>query len=188
MTRSDLPRPIGGKQSASNHSSIPLFALMASASVMLMLHASLHSSILASLIFLTVASILWRKEVGSLLNWIGRWGNRHGIDIFTLVFVVVGIVFWVDYMATPASAQFFSRAESWMTGAFPGVDAAVVQLVFNVLRGIFIIYLGISLVRVIAAARNDEDWQTLARTPLIILIAVTLGDILAGLITGGGAA
>lgn len=55
---------------------------------------------------------------------------------------------------------------------------------FNVLRGLFLLYVGISLVRVINSARNDEDWQTIARTPLIIIIAVTAGDILTTLITG----
>jgi len=37
---------------------------------------------------------------------------------------------------------------------------------------------------VIQAARQDQDWQDLARTPLIIVIAVSLGDILATFITG----
>ena len=40
--------------------------------------------------------------------------------------------------------------------------------------------------KVIQAARQDEDWQNLARTPMIILIAITMGDILASLIVGNG--
>jgi len=85
----------------------------------------------------------------------------------------------------PAQAQFFQNAETWMTSQFAGAGEAI-PLVFNVLRGLFLIYLGISLVKVIQAARQDEDWQNLARTPMIILIAVTIGDILANLIIGGG--
>jgi hypothetical protein len=72
-----------------------------------------------------------------------------------------------------------------MTGQFPNAEQ-VIPLVFNVLRGLFVLYLGISLVRVVQAARQDDDWQNLARTPLIILIAVSMGDILAGMIVGGG--
>jgi hypothetical protein len=72
-----------------------------------------------------------------------------------------------------------------MTGQFPNANQ-VIPLIFNVLRGLFLLYLGISLVRVVQSARQDEDWQNLARTPLIILIAVTMGDILASMITGGG--
>jgi hypothetical protein len=62
----------------------------------------------------------------------------------------------------------------------------MIALTFNVLRGLFVIYLGISLVKVIQNARDGEDWQTLAKTPLIILVTVTLGDVLGGLITGNG--
>ncbi|MBP5974191.1 hypothetical protein HW132_15945 [Brasilonema sp. CT11] len=71
-----------------------------------------------------------------------------------------------------------------MTSQFSGTGEAI-TLVFNVLRGLFLLYLGISLVKVIQAARQDEDWQNLARTPMIILIAMTMGDVLANLIIGG---
>jgi hypothetical protein len=84
----------------------------------------------------------------------------------------------------PAHAQFFKTTETWLTGKFAGIDPTALGLVFNTLRAIFVLYLGISLVRVIAAARNDDDWQQLARIPLILVVTVTLGDLLAKLITG----
>lgn len=90
----------------------------------------------------------------------------------------------------PVHAQFFKSTETWMGGVFkPTGDGTadntkVIALIFNVLRGLFVIYLGIALVRVIQAARNDDDWQQLARTPLIIVVAVTIGDVLANIITG----
>jgi hypothetical protein len=83
-----------------------------------------------------------------------------------------------------ANAQFFKNAETWMKGKFTGADKAI-EIIFNVLRGLFLIYLGISLVKVIQAARQDQDWQDLARTPLIIVVAVALGDILSTFIVGG---
>ena len=82
-----------------------------------------------------------------------------------------------------ANAQFFKNAETWMKGKFTGADKAI-EIIFNVLRGLFLIYLGISLVKVVQAGRQDQDWQDLARTPLIIVIAVVLGDILATFIVG----
>ncbi|MCT7968392.1 hypothetical protein NG799_18960 [Laspinema sp. D1] len=97
----------------------------------------------------------------------------------------VFLVWWLDIFSGPGMAQFFQGGEDWMSQQFPEAGE-VVPLVFNVLRGIFLIYLGIALVRVINAVRQDEDWQTLARQPLIILIAVTLGDVLTNLIIGGG--
>ncbi|WP_180976851.1 hypothetical protein [Fischerella thermalis] len=73
-----------------------------------------------------------------------------------------------------------------MNSNFQGAGQAI-PLVFNVLRGLFLLYLGISLVKIIQAARQEEDWQNLARTPMIILVAVTVGDILTQLIIGTGA-
>ena len=70
-----------------------------------------------------------------------------------------------------------------MKGKLTGADKAI-EIIFNVLRGLFLIYLGISLVKVVQAGRQDQDWQDLARTPLIIVIAVVLGDILATFIVG----
>jgi hypothetical protein len=86
----------------------------------------------------------------------------------------------------PSHAQFFKTTESWLAGAFPNTVSTVIPLIFNVLRALFVIYLGIALVRVLQAARNDDDWQQLARTPLILVVTITIGDILASIITGAG--
>lgn len=139
------------------------------------------------------AIIAFRPESIKFLNWTQRWGGQYKVSMALLVFCLVGIVFFLDYTAAPAQAQFFNQTEAWLRSSFPinggagGGATDIYKLVFNTLRAIFVLYLAVSLVRVIAAARNDDDWQTLARTPLIILITVTLGDILAALITGGGA-
>ena len=99
---------------------------------------------------------------------------------------LIGMLFVLS--VEPAHAQFFQTTETWLSSKFNiggGTGGGnAVSIVFNVLRAIFIIYLGISLVRVIQSARNDDDWQQLARIPLILVVTVTLGDILAKLITG----
>lgn len=85
----------------------------------------------------------------------------------------------------PASAQFFNKTETWMNSAIPGMtDNTLVKLIFNVLRAIFVIYLGIALVKVIQAAREGEEWKSLATQPVIVFFTSTLGDVLAGIITG----
>ncbi|NJN08138.1 MAG: hypothetical protein HC815_09110 [Richelia sp. RM1_1_1] len=129
------------------------------------------------------AAITWRQQLDALFNVITKFSKRYNITSSALT--VLGTFLLLDALSTPAQAQFFQNAETWMSGQFAGADEAIV-LSFNVLRGLFILYLGISLVKVIQAARNDEDWQNLARTPMIILIAVTVGDILTNLIIGGG--
>jgi hypothetical protein len=127
--------------------------------------------------------IIWRRELDGLLNLCTKLNRRYKFTSPALI--MLGAFSFLDALSTPAQAQFFQNAQTWMTSNFSGAGQAI-PLVFNVLRGLFLIYLGISLVRVIQSARQDEDWQNLARTPMIILIAVTVGDILANLIIGSG--
>jgi len=100
----------------------------------------------------------------------------------------IGIGFLIGllliFTIEPAQAQFFNKTQTWLGGAIPGINASLVALIFNVLRALFVIYLGIGLVKVIQSARNDDDWQQLVRTPLILVVTVTMGDILAAVITG----
>jgi hypothetical protein len=101
--------------------------------------------------------------------------------------LVLGLLFgsslWMS-QTNPLFAQFFQVAEDFFTTTFP--DAGdVVPLVFGVIRALFLLYIAVSLVRVIQSARNDDDWQQLARAPMIIVMAVVIGDVLATLVIGG---
>ena len=102
---------------------------------------------------------------------------------------------WIS-AAAPSSAFFFQAAEQYVTQIFNGAaggaggGAAVttlIPLLFGTLRVIFVIYIGIALVRVISAFRNDEDWSTAARIPLITVLCIVIGDALSALIVQGAA-
>ncbi|XHX79271.1 MAG: hypothetical protein RBJ76_04885 [Stenomitos frigidus ULC029] len=120
-----------------------------------------------------------------------RWSPVGAM--FLLLAAAVGTIALFGHVE-PASAQFFQNTQTWMVnnlakgaGGSGGTGVAdMIALTFNVLRALFVIYLGISLVKVVQNARDGEDWQTLAKTPLIILVTVTLGDVLGALITGNG--
>jgi hypothetical protein len=56
--------------------------------------------------------------------------------------------------------------------------------VFNVLRALYLLYIAVALIGVINAVRKDEDWQVVARTPLLVVIAVTIADVLTSFIIG----
>ncbi|WP_460205333.1 hypothetical protein [Scytonema sp. NUACC21] len=167
--------------------SITIYPLMIGATVAMLVDMTLATSLVSCATFgiavFGTAAMVWLRELNHFFNWLTHFNRRY--KIATVLFTLVGAFFLLDALSTPASAQFFQSAETWMTGQFTGAGEAI-PLVFNVLRGLFLLYLGISLVKVIQAARQDEDWQNLARTPMIILIAVTMGDILANLIIGGG--
>ncbi len=82
-----------------------------------------------------------------------------------------------------ANAQFFQGAESYFTSNFSASSAGI-TVVFAALRALYIIYLAVSLIGAINAARADEDWLTVARTPTLVVVGVTLADILTTMITG----
>jgi hypothetical protein len=87
----------------------------------------------------------------------------------------------------PSQALFFNTAEQYVQQMFAingaqGVDTFI-PLIFGTLRVIFCIYIGIALIRVINAFRNDEDWTTAARIPLIVVLCIVMGDTLTTLIT-----
>ncbi len=86
---------------------------------------------------------------------------------------------------SPANAQFFGAAEDFFTATFE-VDEAVIGIVFGILRALFLLYLAIALIGIINAARNDQDWQTAARTPLMVAVTVAIGEVLTNMIVGEG--
>ncbi|NJO63912.1 MAG: hypothetical protein HC836_38745, partial [Richelia sp. RM2_1_2] len=126
------------------------------------INPSLSSFTTTGILISGVVAIALRKHLEALFKVITKFSKRYKITSSALT--VLGTFLLLDALSTPVQAQFFQNAETWMSGQFTGADEAIV-LSFNVLRGLFILYLGISLVKVIQAARNDEDWQNLARTP-----------------------
>lgn len=93
-------------------------------------------------------------------------------------------------VAFPSHALFFQAAEEYVQTIFAGANTGggaagvdgLIPLLFGALRVIFVLYIGIALVRVINAFRNDEDWQTAARIPLITVLCIVIGDALSTLI------
>lgn len=83
-----------------------------------------------------------------------------------------------------AYAQFFGGAEEFFTTTFGDAAGETIPIVFGVLRALFLLYIGVSLIRVINASRNDDDWQQLAKAPLIVVVAVVVADVLTTLVVG----
>jgi hypothetical protein len=128
------------------------------------------------------------QQIGQQINLPKRWL----ILLQILAVSIILSVFWLDFFAAPASAQFFGKAENFFkTTLTQGTDSnsnpqTAVSLIFNVLRAIYLLYIAISLIGVINAVRKDEDWQSIARIPLIVVVAVTVADVLTGFVIGDG--
>ena len=146
---------------------------------------SLHSPMLlfcllsGSLILVVTQQISWRFNLS----------KRQTIGLQILAIALLLAVFWLDYFAAPAQAQFFGKAEDFFKttlteGSNDSGTNTAVSLVFNVLRALFLLYIAISLISVVNAVRKDEDWQSIVRTPLLVVIAVIVADVLTSFIIG----
>lgn len=158
--------------------------------------------LIAVAVFLSVVSLkspvlLFCLLLGSLLaiviQRIGQGVNLAKPWVVFCQILAVSLVlslFWLDYFAFPAQAQFFGKAESFFRNTLTqGTETnsntqSAVSLIFNVLRAIYLLYIAGSLVGVINAVRKDEDWQSIARVPLLVVVAVTVADVLTGFIVG----
>ncbi|NJO60329.1 MAG: hypothetical protein HC836_19270 [Richelia sp. RM2_1_2] len=160
--------------------------LMGAAVLLMIIDMSLHGILISGLLIAAGIVVMLPKETNIVLSKLDRWQKKYKVNVLAILCAFVSVVFVIDFAVAPAKAQFFQAAQEWMGGAFEGIDETVVELFFNVLRAIFLLYLGISIVKVVQAARQEEDWQNLARTPFIIVVAVVTADIITGMIVGGG--
>ncbi len=148
---------------------------------------SLHSPVLLFCLLIGSLIVISIQQIGQLVNLPNRW--RIALQI--LAPIVILSLFWLDYLAAPAQAQFFGKAERFFkTNLTQGANTntagteTAVSLIFNVLRGIYLLYIAVSLIGVINAVRKDEDWQSIARTPLLVVLAVTIADVMTGFVIG----
>ena len=152
-------------------------------------------AVLVSVISLKSPILVFCLLVGSLIaviiQQIGQQVNLPRRSLILLQILAAAIVlslYWLDWFAAPAQAQFFGEAEKFfkktLTSNNAGASDTPVSLIFNVLRAIYLLYIAISLVGVINAVRKDEDWQSIARTPLLVVVAVTIADVLTRFVIG----
>lgn len=154
-------------------------------------------SLFVGIIFIKSFSLFFCLSISLLLiimiQAIGQQFNlprQYLIFLQILAAIAVFSLFWLNYFAEPAHAQFFKKAEDFFqTSLTQGTDnnggtKTAISLVFNILRAIFLLYIAGSLIGIINAVRKDEEWQSVARTPLLVVIAVTLADVLTSFIIG----
>ncbi|MBE9052749.1 hypothetical protein IQ243_20440 [Nostocales cyanobacterium LEGE 11386] len=163
--------------------------MMFVAGVLMIVEMSVHQILLGGFMILAAVIVALPKQSQALLTNFDKLQRKYGVNLYAILFGILTIVFVLDFASAPANAQFFNNAQTWFNSVFvPAAGnpqtTAVINLFFNVLRGLFLLYVGVALVQIIQAARNDEDWKSLARTPLIIVLAVFVGDLVTGLLIG----
>ncbi|ACK73743.1 hypothetical protein PCC7424_5465 (plasmid) [Gloeothece citriformis PCC 7424] len=119
----------------------------------------------------------------------------HKYGFFPFAWLLTFVVLFFDKLALPTMAQttggnngfFFNniktKAEAFLntntnaSGAVP-----IMNFGFAVLQVLMLLYIGWSIVKVVQAVREDEDWKAAAKAPLIVLFACTAGDFAVSLV------
>lgn len=133
-------------------------------------------------------------------NWLNdaklnRFLSKNGVIPLIGLGVVASLCLYFLFAPETANAQFFFAAEAKIIeglGQFSADGAAenvgfltnIIYMVMWLLRFIMIIYLGVQLVKIVGQMREEEDWKATAKTPVMFLIVITVGDQVSKMILG----
>ena len=137
-----------------------------------------------SLWIVIVAALLWGYVIPKV--------NRYRVvkkPIRLLLWVIGGVVggaYLINCWGEPSFAVLLSGAQDFFAGqlttAADDSQAAVVNLIFNVARGLFILYLIVAFINAWNSSRQDEDWIPVIKVPVISILAIFGLDILTSMV------
>ncbi|MGF1480386.1 MAG: hypothetical protein ACFB4I_12990 [Cyanophyceae cyanobacterium] len=138
---------------------------------------------------LALGILMWKDLWRQTAKAVGP-GGKYIPEIVAAVAAIALI--WGVGIAEPVGAQFYQDAQNFFceelvagTGSDTENVKRGISVTFNALRAFFLIYIAVSLIRVVNAVREDEDWQTMARTPILATLIVTVGDLLTNFFISG---
>ena len=156
------------------------------------MHPSLTGFAILNLVIFFNLIVVWEDKLFFLIDVIYRFSRRRKFMRF--IYAVGGTLSFLDALSMPAFAQFYVKAEDFIKDDFLGENGdentkKAVATVFVALRVLLLLYIAVALIFVIIQLRNNEDWMSAAKLPLMVVVVVTLGDVLTGVVigeTGGG--
>jgi hypothetical protein len=161
---------------------------MTSAIICLFAGRSFLALVFMAMVIYSNPLLIWQLQ-GRYRKVLGRF-RLNAVMLTGIIFgLLAGITLCLAFVE-PSHAQFFNNAQTFMTRAFQGTNgntsqaAAVIPLVMNTLRMLFVMYMLFGIVQVFQAVRQGEEWKDLARTPFFVMLAGTMGDVLVGAIAG----
>ena len=110
---------------------------------------------------------------------------RRFLPFGLTMMMMVLTALWVNVSGDVAHAQFFQGAQDFFQETLGTGDNDATAIVFNAIRALYLLYIAIAFVGVVNAVRQDEDWQTVARTPLLVVVVVTVADVITTLVVDG---
>ena len=121
---------------------------------------------------------------------LNKFLNKEGVLPAIGLAVVFGLCLYFLFEPQTANAQFFFDAETEIKGGVTSFGAetasmtTVVTMIFWMFRFLMVVYLGVSLVKIVGQMREEEDWKNTAKTPVFFLIIMTVGDQISKMLLG----
>jgi hypothetical protein len=143
-----------------------------------------------------VGVFLGLSIIATKTNWLqdskfNKFLQREGVLPLIGLVVITSLTIYFAIHAAPSNAQFFTSAETNLKTEIAkyatanATEAAnVVGVVFFAYRFAMLVYVGASVVKVVGAMREEEDWKSAAKTPVIILICLAVADLMTKMILG----
>lgn len=141
---------------------------------------SQFAGIIASVAFIGTCSFMFAQIYQTV-------GRKRRVVCFGLIGLLATLLLT---NGGAANAQFLQNAEDFFTegttafGLGPSIGL-LIGLIFWIIRGAFVIGVAIALLPAIQAAREGEEWRTLAKTPMIIVGIVLAGAASVDFLVGG---
>lgn len=146
---------------------------------------------LLGLVLITVVSLLavLSKDLTSEV-WLKRPRLKRGL--YSVIGLLLSCVFLLDTFVPSVLAQstgtggIFGQMKTRVSNLFNAVGNDNLQnfigLTFGVMEALFWIYVIWSIVRVVQAFRENEDWQNAAKTPLLVVVMVAAINVIMGMV------
>ena len=139
----------------------------------------------SALAILAIPALIYPHAVNRLYLCFNRFCRQQGWSAPALLGLAFGIMiaaaFFVGQVPS-ANAAFYQNVENWLNTTVLKDQKDLVSLIVNVLRALFVVYIGIAVVSVVQKIQQQDDWQTAVRIPLVVVLAASMGDVLANLI------
>ncbi len=144
----------------------------------------------SALATLSIPGLLYPHMLSDLHLGFTKTCRRCGWNANAILSLLFGMAIAAAFLlgsTEAAHAAFYKNVEDWLKKGVLKDQQDLVSLVVNVLRAIFVVYVGIAVVSVVQKMQQGDDWQTAARIPLVVVVCAAMGDMLAGMIIGEGA-
>lgn len=130
-------------------------------------------------IFSAVVALLWAYP---------RIARRYSKYTARLTVAILGCLGYTALTSSPARAQFLNGGKEFFRTAFPDTTA-LTDLMFDVLLAVYVLYIAVSAYKVFGAMRSEEggEWMEIAKTPLKIILTISVIDAMIALVVDGSA-